>query len=509
MSETQTITIPDIRDVFKQLDRVRSELENHAPQLVKTIDVLEWKASEPDEQASDIFRTRVGQALQDAERIVGPVLPRDHALRPEMDMRGVSVPGLDEPSVARLLNQTPDLASQPMVDRIRGLAHDAVSLGRDQRDNPEIEHAVSFIVRDLEHSPRLSQAAASQSSPKEQAASTADHDVLSPTSDHAATHSGETPQETVPHNDPDHDTRLHASPGGGTPPQAPGDDKVVAPQSSPERPHVTPTQAERAEPAASTDSHTQTTEREGSPSTSTAQAKGPSETPDPTSEDKKKPPVVTVRGPGVFARILDAVRPTTITPEQKVMTPGWAQKVNEQTERHVQKADNETVARAEQWGARATRALDALQQAPASTVMAEIANAAQNDPGGMEGVLGGMKPDGRYEALHGKFREEKASNQAFAAQIREAGEAVAAYDDHRAKVEDIGVRRGNGAELAQKFRNLDAEVGEKAGKVPGKEPGSSLLEDMSEKIREVVKKAITVVANIIRPAPSASASPSP
>ncbi|WP_291366612.1 hypothetical protein [Acetobacter sp. UBA5411] len=508
MSETQTATIPDIKEVFQHLDRVRPELEKHAPQLVQTIDTLARKSSDPEERGSEQFRTRVGQALQDAERVLGPVLPKDHALRPEMDMRGVTMPGLEVPEVAHLLSQTPDIASQPMVDRIRGLAHDTASMGRDQRDNPEIEHAVGLVTRDLAQSPRLSQGAVAHEprsatapepvEPHSEAGSehpSAPHEPPAPTE----------PHETAPPHDPDHDTKLHASPGGGSVSHAPGDEQVAVPPTDAPTSRATSEQPSSQEKATTPEAKADTAASKNTSANNRDNAK----TPEADELDKKEQPTVVVRGPGVFGRILDAIRPSTITPEQKVMTPAWVQKVNKQTAHHVAREDNETVARAEHWGARATRALDALQQAPASTVMAEISSAAQNDPGGMDAVLGGMKPGGRYEALHGKFREQQANNQAFAAQLKEAGDAVAAYGDHRAKVEDVGARRGTGAELSQKFQGLDAEVGEKAGKVPGKEPGKSMLDAMGEKIREVVKKAVTLAANLIRPSPSASASPSP
>lgn len=288
---------------------------------------------------------------------------------------------------------------------------------------------------------------------------------------------------------------MHASPGGGDP----GADQPQAQR--PERPvNAGATENKKAAPEASNKADTGA-KAQNRPRPAREEAKTPAQ-----EADEKV--VYQVRGPGLFTRLAQAIRPEAV---QQTVTPGsnWMAKAQTMNAAHGQQADANHLDQTEALGLKAQSALEAVQNTPASSVMREIAEAAKSEPNGMDGVLSEMRPGGRHEGLQSRFQAERSTNQAFAAQLKEAGEAVAAYGAHREKSADIGVQRGTEAQVEQRFNGLDSKIGELAKGVPGKEAGTSMVEDLSEKARELVKKAVEAVASVFRPSPSASASASP
>ena len=507
-NDTQTLALAD---VFQSLERVRPQLEKEAPQLAGQITLLAQKHQDPDLAANERFRTNVAYMLQDAERLVGPVLPQESGLREEMTQRAMTVPGLTSETLKGFMGQTPDLMDQRLVDTVRSVSEQVASMGADQQGNPEIDEVLHSLTDRVANAARFS---------------THDPDVQAVTQDEQADVRPVEPAsefdgspEPPPFDDipdapapedsqdprvqegeaPTHpseekaDPRMHASPGGGDP----GADHPQAQR--PGRPPGTEAK-EKAAPE---------TPDNGKAGSKAKAKPGPEKEEAKTPEDEAKEQVVyQVRGPGLFTRLAQAIRPEAV---QQTVTPGsnWMAKAQTMNAAHGQQADANHLDQTEALGLKAQSALEAVQNTPASSVMREIAEAARSEPNGMDGVLSEMRPGGRHEGLQSRFQAERSTNQAFAAQLKEAGEAVAAYGAHREKAADIGVQRGTEAQVEQRFNGLDSKIGELAKGVPGKEAGTSMVEDLSEKARELVKKAVEAVASVFRPSPSASASASP
>lgn len=165
--------------------------------------------------------------------------------------------------------------------------------------------------------------------------------------------------------------------------------------------------------------------------------------------------------------------------------------------------------RTAQLGSEAVEAMQALRQGPGSSIMAAIAEAAANNPGGMSAVLSEMKPGGKYESLHGQFVSEKENNQAFASHLESAAEKLGAYGKGREAAQKIAETMGTTARVEQRFAQIDAQIGKEAEGLPGSKPGTSMIEELSEKTKELVKKAAETLASIFRAAPSSGPTMSP
>ncbi|MBS1103644.1 hypothetical protein JK202_11570 [Gluconobacter sp. Dm-62] len=503
--------IPALADVFQSLERVRPQLEKDAPQLAGQITLLAQKHQDPDLASNDRFRTNVAYVLQDVERLVGPVLPQENGLRAEMIQRAMTVPGLSSETLKGFMGQTPDFMDQRLVDTVRSVSERVASMGSDQQGNPELDEGLQSL------SERVATAARFSTHDPDAQAVTQDEQVdvrpVKPASefdgspepppfddipdaaepeDSEDLRVQEAETSTHPSSGEKADPRMHPSPGGGDP----GADQPQAQR--PERPVGTEANEKAAREASnkgSADSKAQVRPRP---------EKEEARTPE---EEADKKVIYQVRGPGLFTRLAQAIRPEAV---QQTVTPGsnWMAKVQTMNAAHGQQADANHLDQTEALGLKAQSALEAVQNTPASSVMREIAEAAKSEPNGMDGVLSEMRPGGRHEGLQSRFQAERSTNQAFAAQLKEAGEAVAAYGAHREKAADIGVQRGTEAQVEQRFNGLDSKIGELAKGVPGKEAGTSMVEDLSEKARELVKKAVEAVASVFRPSPSASASAS-
>ena len=510
--------IPTLADVFQSLERVRPQLEKDAPQLAGQITLLAQKHQDPDLASNDRFRTNVAYVLQDTERLVGPVLPQESGLREEMTQRAMTVPGLTSETLKGFMGQTPDLMDQRLVDTVRSVSEQVASMGADQQGNPEIDEVLHSLTDRVANAARFS-----THDPEAQIVTQdeqADVRAVEPASELDGSPEPPPFDEIPEAPDLDHDDgpqeeeivspahspqseavdhRMHPSPGGGDKNSRPEMDGRARPQSTGAGQNEStttqkPEDGGKTGPAQNAGSRTQT---------------GPSEKAEDQPEQKDDEKIVyQVRGPGLFTRLAQAIRPEAV---QQTVTPGsnWMAKAQTMNAAHGQQADANHLDQTEALGLKAQSALEAVQNTPASSVMREIAEAAKSEPKGLDGVLSEMRPGGRHEGLQSRFQAERSTNQAFAAQLKEAGEAVAAYGAHREKAADIGVERGTEAQVEQRFNGLDSKIGELAKGVPGKEAGTSMVEDLSEKARELVKKAVEAVASVFRPSPSASASASP
>ncbi|NHN86664.1 hypothetical protein GOB93_18815 [Acetobacter musti] len=470
MSETMQKT-SDIEDVLKVLDRVQSEYKKQAPGQAAAYERLRQDSHEPGAESDPQFRTRVAYAVQDVERLLGPTLQSDHPLHSEMSGRAAHYPGLTEPAVAAMMQETHRL-KQPVVNAIRSLAGELVE-GRQDPDHPDIAHTIDKLKATV--------------FPEPGAKSETEH-----------THSAEVPRDS--NGGPDSTSRS-ASPGGGNPPnqESPAAGK-------PEQSHSPDPHQDTGPKTAGGEKNAP--ENRSTAETNTAQGKEEPKRKDEKPEATEREEVRVIRGGG-FARLAEAIG-SRIESQPVNPGPSWMEKAADFSARLHNARDEKSLEATERLGKDAVEALREIKERPASSIMASISDAARSDPDGMAGVLSEMKAGGKYADLHSQFVTEKQNNQAFAAQLENVSSKLEAYGKGREVAEATGQRMGMPGSVTQRFNQIDAEIGKSAAEVPGKKEGASALEEMSEKVREMVQKAVTAVTDFMkRMSPGPSNSPSP
>lgn len=156
---------------------------------------------------------------------------------------------------------------------------------------------------------------------------------------------------------------------------------------------------------------------------------------------------------------------------------------------------------AQQAGERAVSALDGLSATPGGVSLARVRDAAQSDPGGIQAVIEGMKPGGRFAELRTAFNAALAQDRSFASAYDRAVRDVVAYGQARLKMDS-----GDG------FDAMDRTVGQASQALPGRKPGKSVQDEIAEKalqIAEFLKAAVLRIGAAISsaPAPKLAASP--
>jgi hypothetical protein len=136
---------PDSRNdplekVVTRLDELRPFVKEENPALESTIERLAAERVPPGSPSRDDYETEVSRALQDTERLVGPV-DADPASKAALARRATSVPGLENERLKRLLEITPELADQKLIDRIRASA-DEIAASPEQ-NNDRIREVVA------------------------------------------------------------------------------------------------------------------------------------------------------------------------------------------------------------------------------------------------------------------------------------------------------------------------------------------------------------------------------
>lgn len=169
LAATNTVDAPvtpandPLRVLLARLDQSVGIIGQNDPALAKTVSALVEAGAKSGRTESPDFRTRLAYAVQDVERLVGPVLPEAGQLREEMSRRAVSYPGLMNERVQELLLRTPAIEDRGLRVDIRRLASDAAKAGPNQ-DTSEINGRVDV----LENRARLTgreQTARAQASP--------------------------------------------------------------------------------------------------------------------------------------------------------------------------------------------------------------------------------------------------------------------------------------------------------------------------------------------------------
>ena len=156
---------------------------------------------------------------------------------------------------------------------------------------------------------------------------------------------------------------------------------------------------------------------------------------------------------------------------------------------------------AQQAGERALSTLDGLSATPAGATLARVREAAQGDPGGIQAVVEGMKPSGRFAELRTTFNAALAQDRVFASAYDGAVRDVTAYGQARLKLGD-----------ADQFEGMDRVIGQASQALPGRKDGKSVQDELAEKaakVAEFLKQAVLRIGSAISSAPAPKPGTSP
>ena len=137
MSETiNTPRRPEARDpvhdLVARLNRDATQLATKDPELSRSVRQLAEAADRPGRTDDPNFRTRTAYALQDMERLGGPISTVPAALREEMTRLAGSAPGLQNERLQELVRTTKSMDDMQLVRDIRRTAMEVAFQGGDQ-----------------------------------------------------------------------------------------------------------------------------------------------------------------------------------------------------------------------------------------------------------------------------------------------------------------------------------------------------------------------------------------
>jgi hypothetical protein len=134
-----------IHDLVTRLDRVAATVAAKDPDLSRTINQLAETVGKQPERAQDAaFRTRVAYALQDMEKLGGPISSVPQGLREEMGRLAVTAPGLQNDRLQDMMRATPSMDDARLVGDIRKLAINVATRAGDQ-NGPEVRDRVETL----------------------------------------------------------------------------------------------------------------------------------------------------------------------------------------------------------------------------------------------------------------------------------------------------------------------------------------------------------------------------
>jgi hypothetical protein len=160
---------------------------------------------------------------------------------------------------------------------------------------------------------------------------------------------------------------------------------------------------------------------------------------------------------------------------------------------------------AEKSGRAALNALEAFRTGEGATVMNRIREAARSEPGGMAAVLSEMHIGGRFADLRQQFNNALETERGVGAAYDKAAAALGRYGQHRVGIEEIIARRPDAANLSAKFEQMDAQIGEAAGRTPSRRDGKTMLDDLAQKAAELLHRAVDTVRSAFGRSPSTEA----
>jgi hypothetical protein len=570
-----------LADLVSRLADLRPQIQDDNPRLATTIERLSDHASHTDYVSRLHYPAHAAQALQDTERLVGRI-DVEPSLREELSPLATSAPGLKNERLQKLLEITPALADQDLVNKIRETAaavaklpdqnsravdHNINALAFDAAVAPRREPNASPIAR---NEPSLSKAereiaafgpAPDQVSPETISPAAKDPQVSAETTKatgKAATTSGPINAADQQDTEAPIGARAARDNPGPTPREAeqPKADREKSGESSGDDPRkngpviftgpagaaasVLAGAAGAAKSAlsaltGSADTINAPDEQINALRRSPAEASSqtaPAQHDAAESKDLKDLDPFRPSTPGgPLANFFAAITPSgqerarknaaTQTPPN-TQTPanpqGQAPQKGVLTERHSAyearqqvKRDAKAIDAAAQAGQAALDALKALENGPAAPILQRIQSAAENNPGGIEKVLEGMKDGGPFAGLRESFDAALAADKKLNGAFKNAETTLASYASQRSDITPLLSSHQNAQTLSKKFQELDSELGEASWTIPGTNEGESMFEKLSDGAGQVFDK----IASLLRggsgaeASASASARPSP
>ena len=132
-----------LRDLIDRLGRTHDMIARVDPALAATIRGITEKVDAPGRMDDPMYRTRVAYALQDAEKLVGPVANLPQGLRKEMTQLAATSPGLQNERMQELMRSTAILDDRGLV---RVLRRDAAEIARaSDQTSPEVQSKVEVL----------------------------------------------------------------------------------------------------------------------------------------------------------------------------------------------------------------------------------------------------------------------------------------------------------------------------------------------------------------------------
>lgn len=608
-------------NLLAQFDDRRPRIEARDPDLAGRIDrVAESFLENPIERLRDPrFKTELAYALQDAEKLDGPIHV-DKNLREELTRLAATSPGLKNEQMQKLLQITPTIDSSELVARLREQA--AEIAGKSNQTTKAIQADLNALSYEVLNAPRReplpAPAAASTIAAKQPSAETSTSTAASASSETSAQKSSLTPPSTARWK-----TEIDAfdSPSASrTQPSdrsAPSDDAAsssirenAGKTPSPDRPPIASEESQRRSPDGSTQGKPASQERPASENTSprsSSIARGqtemdafdrpsqstprrepapnpsaapeppqqsgetpskaadlgsqrpanddpklaasaarpaspaspapPPKTPEPDERDSTATREIEVvqqrlvlggvfgkavgaigRSASAFGRILEATTPQSNAYRQPAQQPAEQQTNRDDVRQRLQsyektrmqpKRDDSQLHAADASGRAALDALNAFREAPGSSILNRIRDAAANNKGGLQAVIEGMKPGGAFHDLREEFDVALEKNHALEAAYDRAANALAQYGKDREGIVPAMASHPNAASWNDHFKKLDAAVGDAASSIPNKDGNGSMLEHLGEKAREIVEKVLEKIRGLFHRDPESRPSPSP
>lgn len=455
VDEKGQATRDPIRDLVDKLERARPMVERADVPLAASIKGIAATAGTPSALDDAKVRTRVAYALQDIEKLAGPVAGVSQALREEMARLAQTYPGLRHEGMQELVRTTSGIADRGLVRDIRATAA-SISAERDQ-DSPDAQSRVDVLANRVSVAVRA--------------------DVLAPTAEKA-----------------------EARDRGPT-------DKTG------------PAVAEADQPGANARTSSERDVRAGARAplpARTEAATGPATVP-PAAQQQQPAAMQLSGGQFATAAIMSALRrqepanPAAHAPWDRQLTP-LKERIAGFMERGQVNRDEAALQAAERSGEAAARALQAFAHGPGAAVMGKVQAAGRTDPNGEVGVVAGMREGGPYQDLRREFDAELGRDKALAAALDRAAAAVGRYWADRAAADSIAAKRADAAVVTARFERLDAEVGAAAATTPSRNEGKSQLGDLADKLgdkaAELAKRAAEALRAAFGRGPGAGAQPS-
>jgi len=567
--EQKKLAVRETADLIQRLEQMRPQIEARDPRLAAAIDSVSLSFWEKplDRLDNPRFKTELAYALQDVEKLNGPI-PIQQNIRDELTRLAGTSPGLQNEQLQTLLQRTPTIDNSELVARLRDKA---VEVARKTDQNTKtIQNDVNALSYEVLVAPRLQAAASASAHPAapDSARPAAEHPSTAAPAAPAGSDAGKPPRDwphppvarsvdpeispptakSQPINDPIAQMAAF-DPDPDPAPNRPAETHApTKPAASPAQPadpkQPVKTPASAAAPPANDDNNAQKPAPHQNSQAAPAAARATQASrPEPTEPDSEPEPTKhqidvvqqkLVVG-GLLGKTLGAVGKSASAvgraiegvtlqspsdarqqkqqqPQQELDRAEVKQSLqNYESTRMKARREEKQFDAAERSAHAAVEALEAFRQTPGVAVLNRIQEAAKNNKGGMQAVIEGMKPGGPFADLRKEYDAALNDNHAFGAAYERAAEALGQYGKHREAIAETLASHPKSAQWSAHFEHLDGQVGEAAAATPGKKEGKSALEHLGRKAREIVDKVIEKIRSLFRHDADANsrAAPSP